>query len=104
MTAGLEKFGIAVDAKKNAFSLTRNVETDITAGGSPVRVFVIPTDEELVMVEDTVALLEGRYEVHTKFAYSFQRSDYVNKLREELFERETKERPELLKVRVKAPL
>ena len=103
MTAGLEKFGIAVDAKKNAFSLTRNAETDITAGGSPVRVFVIPTDEELVMVEDTVALLEGRYEVHTKFAYSFQRSDYVNKLREELFEREAKERPELLKVRVKAP-
>jgi acetate kinase len=52
------------------------------------------------MVEDTVALLEGRYDVHTTFTYSFQKPDYINHLREEAFEREVKERPELLAVRI----
>ena len=34
------------------------------------------TDEELVFVEDVVALLEGTYDIHTNFKYTFQEEDY----------------------------
>jgi len=64
---------------------------------------VIPTDEELVMVEDTVALLEGRYDVHTNFSYSFQRLNYKNRLREEGFVKELEKRPELSEIRAVVP-
>ncbi len=69
---GLESLGIVMDPKKNEMSVTRNAETEITGKGSKVRIFVIPTDEELVMTEDTYALLEGTYDIHTNFTYSFQ--------------------------------
>ena len=103
MTEGLKELHIILDAEKNGLSVTRNAETEITGKGSGTRVFVIPTDEEFVMVEDTVALLEGRYDIHTNFTYSFQSPDYVNRLREEAFNREIKDNPELLRVRVQAP-
>jgi acetate kinase len=104
MTEGLEGLGVEIEEGKNAVSQTRNAETDITAGGSPVKVFVIPTDEELVMVEDTVALLEGRYDVHTRFTYSFQRPGYRNRLREELFQREAAQKPGLAGIRARPPV
>ncbi len=103
MTKGLELFGVKIDPAKNELAHTRNAEMDITAEDSKVKVFVIPTDEELVMTEDTVALLEGRYDIHTKFTYSFQDPHYVNKLREENFQKQVKELPELLEVRAKIP-
>jgi len=103
MTEGFEELGIIMDKEKNQCSVTRNTETDITGTGSRVKVFVIPTDEELVMVEDTVALLEGRYDVHTNFTYSFQNPHYVNKLREEAFHREAEKKPEMLEVRAEIP-
>jgi acetate kinase len=101
MTEGLEKFGIRLDQQKNEVSLTRNAETEITGSGSDARVFVIPTDEEFVMIEDTVALLEGRYDVHTNFTYAFQKPEYVNRLREEQFEKEAGKRPELRSIRAR---
>jgi acetate kinase len=101
MSEGLNNLGIRLDRKRNDIATTRNAESEITGDGSQTRVFVIPTDEEYVMVEDTVALLEGRYDVHTRFNYSFQSPDYVNRLREEAFEREAAERPELLEVRAR---
>lgn len=94
-TAELEEFGIKVDKKKNWASMTRNGETEISAEDSKVKVFVIPTNEELVMTEDTYALLQGNYDVHTNFTYSFQHRDYVNKEREEALEKDLKKRPEL---------
>ncbi len=103
MMDGLDSLGIVYDHNKNDISLTRNAETDITAHGSKARIFVIPTDEEYVMVEDTVALMEGTYDVHTNFTYSFQSPDYVNKLREEAFKRETSKDPDLLSVRASVP-
>ena len=69
---GLEDMGIVMDRRKNELSMTRNAETEITGPGSKVRIFVIPTDEELVMTEDTYALIKGTYDIHTKFTYSFQ--------------------------------
>ena len=103
MTEGLEGIGICIDRGKNEASVTRNAETEITGNDSRSRVFVIPTDEEYVMVEDTVALLEGRYDVHTNFSYSFQSPHYRNRLRDQVFKREAAERPELLEVRVVPP-
>jgi acetate kinase len=45
--------GLKIDDDKNEVS-----ETDITTGDSSVRVFVIPTDEELVIASDTGRLVE----------------------------------------------
>jgi acetate kinase len=101
MLEGMRVFGIKLDGEKNNLSTTRNIETEISADGSPVKIFVIPTDEELVMVEDTVALMEGRYTTHTNFTYSFQEPGYVNKLREEAFKREIKLNPGLEKIRAR---
>ncbi len=98
---GLESLGVVVDRRKNELSVTRNAETEITGKGSRVRVFVIPTDEELVMTEDTYALMQGAYDIHTNFTYSFQSADYVNKAREEMLEVELKEKPGLAEVVVR---
>jgi len=77
-TEGLECMGIKLDPEKNRVSMTRNAETCISADDSKVKIFVIPTDEELVMTEDTHALEENMYDVHTNFTYTFQHKDYKN--------------------------
>lgn len=73
----LEFLGIEIDAEKNKIAVGRRAETDISTPDSRVKVFVIPTDEELVMAEDTQAILEGRYDVHTNFEYSFEKPGFV---------------------------
>jgi len=100
---GLENLGIVLDRKKNETSVTRNAETEITGAGSRVRIFVIPTDEELVMTEDTHALLEGSYDIHTKFTYSFQDPGYVNKSREMSLKSELAEKKGLAEIIARAP-
>ena len=87
-TEGLEAFGIKVDPKKNWASMTRYGETCISTDDSKTKVFVIPTDEELVMTEDTYALLEGTYKHHTEYKYFFQDKDYVNKERNEALKKD----------------
>jgi acetate kinase len=93
--AGLEELGIKIDQRANEISRTRNAETLISTADSPVKIFVIPTDEELVMTEDTYALLQGTYKVHTQFTYSFQDPDYRNKERVTALEGELEKNPEL---------
>jgi acetate kinase len=95
---GLDDLGIVMDKRKNEISQTRNAETEITGPGSKVRIFVIPTDEELVMTEDTHALLQGEYDIHTNFTYSFQSRGYVNKAREEMLKTELAEKKSLSEV------
>ncbi len=95
---GLESIGIEADLEKNDLSATRNAETDISADSSPTKVYVIPTDEELVMTEDTVALMNGSYDVHTNFHYSFQEADYVNQGRKVRLEKELEKNPALKKI------
>ncbi|HPE88685.1 MAG: acetate kinase [Spirochaetaceae bacterium] len=80
-TLGLEGMGIKVDPARNEKAKCRNAELEISAPDSPVKVYVIPTDEELVMTEDAFALMNGTYDVHTNYTYSFQSPDYVNKQR-----------------------
>jgi len=72
---GLETFGIVLDEERNA-NAAPGEEIDVAAPSSPTRVFVIPTDEERVFVEDTMALLAGTYDLPDRFVYSFQRPGY----------------------------
>ncbi|MDD3656803.1 MAG: acetate kinase [Atribacterota bacterium] len=85
---GLETLGIKYDPEKNKLARTRNKESDISAFDSKIKIFVIPTDEELVFVEDVVALIEGTYDIHTNFRYTFQERDYKNLMREKAYKKE----------------
>lgn len=96
--AGLEFLGIKMDPAKNELARTRNAETCISADDSKIKIFVIPTDEELVMTEDAYALMKGTYDVHTNFTYSFQSKDYVNKAREEGLKKDLEKNPELKRI------
>ena len=95
---GLEGIGIVYDPKKNEMSHTRNTETLISKPESKIPVYIIPTDEELVMTEDAYALMAGTYDAHTKFTYSFQSKDYVNKGRAEGLKGELAKSPELKEI------
>lgn len=75
----LEHIGIFLDRERNAGAMTRKRESLITTDDSPVKVFVIPTDEELVFTEDVVAILNGSYTDHMHFEYSFAKQDFVRK-------------------------
>jgi len=77
---GLEFMGIKLDQKKNVEGSSREKETVISASDSKVSVMVIPTDEELVFVEDVAAILEGKYDIHTRFTYSFQDQKFKRKV------------------------
>lgn len=92
---GLENIGIKLDKKKNALSYVRNGETCISADDSPVKVFVIPTDEELVMTEDAYAVMKGTYEVPYNFTYSFENRDYRNHERDRALIKQASEKPEI---------
>ena len=72
----LSHMGIILDKEKNRNTMTRKKETMISTPESPVKVFVIPTDEELVFTEDVVAILEGTYTDHMNFKYSFAESTF----------------------------
>ncbi len=72
----LEHIGIKLDKEKNRNTMTRKAETTITTPDSPVKVFVIPTDEELVFTEDVVAILEKTYTDHMNFKYSFSEKEF----------------------------
>ena len=95
---GLEGVGIVYDPRKNEMSHTRNTETIISKPESKIPVYIIPTDEELVMTEDALALMKGTYDIHTRFTYSFQSKDYVNKGRAEGLKNELAKHPELAEI------
>jgi len=95
---GLEGIGIVYDPRKNKISCTRNTETIISKPESKIPIFVIPTDEELVMTEDAFALMQGNYDIHTNFTYSFQSKDYVNKGRAEGLKHDLVKHPEIAEI------
>ena len=49
--------GVKIDPAKNS---VRGEEIDISTPDSPIKVFVIPTNEELVIARDTLAIVEGK--------------------------------------------
>ncbi|MBD5391368.1 acetate kinase [bacterium] len=70
----MEHLGVKLDAEKNiaAKAFLGAGEMEISAPDSKVKVFMIPTNEELVLVEDTVAIMNGTYNPdHVKMDYSF---------------------------------
>ena len=95
---GLDGIGMVFDPQKNKISMSRNTETLISKPESKIPIFVIPTDEELVMTEDAYALMKGTYDTHTHFTYSFQSKDYVNKGRAEGLVHDLKKNPELERI------
>jgi len=101
--SGLEELGIVIDQEKNAKAKCRNAELDISAPNSRVKIFVIPTDEELVMTEDSFALMNGTYDVHTNYRYSFQDPGYVNRQRADALENDLKKKPWLADMIAKPP-
>lgn len=100
---GLENYGIVVDYQKNMDAVTKNAESCISTPESKVKVFVIPTDEEIVGVQDIVAIQAGTYDQYTKFHYIFQDKEYRNSLRDEAFIEEVKKKPFLLNAAVNLP-
>lgn len=56
--ANLENLGIKLDAEKN--NSTRATEAVISAADSAVKIFVIPTNEELVVARETKRFLEAK--------------------------------------------
>ncbi len=92
---GLEVIGAKLDQHKNEVCACRNGEFEISADDSAVKIFVIPTDEELVMTEDAFALMEGTYDIHTNFHYTFEEKDYKNKGRERDLVLNMQKNPEL---------
>jgi len=70
----LESMGIILDKEINEKTFSKEVM--ISKLESKVKVFVIPTNEELVFIEDVVAILKNTYDVHTNFTYSFQSKEY----------------------------
>ena len=53
---GLEYMGIKMDAEKNN---VRGKEADVSAADSKVKIFVIPTNEELMIAQDTAELVKA---------------------------------------------
>jgi len=76
---GIESLGVKLNKQKNQKVQGKDKEELISTEGSAIKAFVIPTDEEIVFVEDVVAILEGRYETHTHFTYSFEDPKYKRK-------------------------
>ena len=54
--AGCEAFGIKVDDEKNKKAI-RGVQGEISADDSKIKVFVIPTNEELMIAKETAELV-----------------------------------------------
>jgi acetate kinase len=98
----LEHMGIKMDKAKNKLARTRNAETCISASDSAVKILVIPTDEELVMTEDTYALVNAQYDIHTRYQYSFAQKGYMNKAREANLPRDLQRLPGLDKIIVRS--
>ena len=71
---GLEELGIKMDKEKNAVALARKGvdEAVISTDDSRVKILMIATNEELVSVEDTLAIMYGTYNPnHLEMDYSF---------------------------------
>jgi len=74
IVSDLEELGIKMDAEKNAKGLARlgAGEVEISTSDSKIKIFMIPTNEELVIVEDTIAIINGTYNSnHMQMEYSF---------------------------------
>jgi acetate kinase len=73
---GLEELGIKLNKEINATTMARKGidQAVISTDDSRVKIFMIATNEELVIVEDTLAIMNGKYNPnHLLMDYSFAR-------------------------------
>ena len=56
----MEFFGIELDDEQNLKAFRKGDPTKISKEGSKVAVWVIPTNEELVIAKDTAAIVAGK--------------------------------------------
>mgnify|MGYP001025652112 CR=1 FL=1 len=76
--SGMEQLGIKLDRKKNSMERGKR-EAVVSTQDSPIKIFIIPTNEEIVFVEDVVGILKGKYKSSETFNYSFSSPDCKNK-------------------------
>ena len=57
--AGLEFFGVKIDNELNAKIHHQSETVEISTPDSKVKVYVLPTNEELVIARDTKAIVEA---------------------------------------------
>jgi acetate kinase len=74
---GLDCFGLLLDLDGNRTIRSEQQEVEITGEGSRIRIFVIPTNEELVIAEDVAAVLSGVCNENRHYDYSFSYDDFV---------------------------
>jgi acetate kinase len=53
----MEQFGIKLDPERDLLALLGGEEVEITAADSPVKVFVVPSGEDVVLNEDVASIL-----------------------------------------------
>ncbi|WP_024653422.1 acetate kinase [Borrelia persica] len=58
---GFKKIGIDIDLQKNNLAIDKNKESDISSSKSKVKILVIPTNEELTILEDTYNLIKNNH-------------------------------------------
>ncbi len=68
----LANIEVKLDKEKNRIVNSKYGEAVISADDSQVKVLVIPTDEEAVLVEDVAAILQGTYDFHWNYKYRFE--------------------------------
>ncbi|MCK4421258.1 propionate kinase, partial [candidate division WOR-3 bacterium] len=73
--SNMERLGLKLDRERNSKSRGKK-ESIISTDDSPIKLFVIPTNEEIVFVEDVAGILKGDYESPEPFKYSFASPDY----------------------------
>jgi acetate kinase len=59
---GLESFAIGLSARKNKKATGESKEMEISSPWSRVKVFLVPTNEELMIAEETFAVTTGAHE------------------------------------------
>jgi acetate kinase len=75
----LNELGIELDKQKNERAIS-NLEQDISSQDSRIRIFIIPTHEELVLIEDAFAILKGNYADPDSFKYIFQEKTFNTRI------------------------
>lgn len=69
---GLEGIGIKMDYTKNGSTRSKQGESVLSTSDSKIKILMIPTNEELVFIEDVVAIMENKYSDHLSYNYTFK--------------------------------
>lgn len=76
---GMDSIGLKIDKHKNSKEKGKR-EAFISSDDSEIKIIVIPTNEEIVFVEDVVGILKGEYKSLHTFNYSFSSPDYKSEI------------------------